>query len=211
MIFFANLFGNLGRNIDADLLRNFLAFFNRNLNRHLPWNLLANLAGHINANLFRNLLVGVHAVDLGNRGALGHIGGVGSFDRNLDTVGDRDVGALWAVAVGVTLVVSMSVSRADLFLNASALLLVGGGVSCDGNFGADILVDSDALLVRYVLVGGLALLVVDRLASLLVGRLALLVVDGLVDGLADGGVAGVTNGRHREQGQDQNLEDKVLS
>ena len=112
-----------------------------------------------------------------------------------------------------------------LLLNACALLLVGGGVSCDGNFGADILVDSDALLVWYVLVGGLAVLVVDRLASLLVlgllpglvdggasllvGRLALLVVDGLVDGLADGGVAGVTNGRHREQGQDQNLEDKV--
>ena len=114
MNFFANLFGNLGRNIDADLLRNVLAFFNRNLNRHLPWNLLANLAGHINANLFRNLLVGVHAVDLGNRGALGHVGGVGSFDGNLDAVGDRDVGALGgiAVAAGVALVVSMS--RADL-------------------------------------------------------------------------------------------------
>ena len=35
-------------------------------------------------------------------------------------------------------------------------------------------------------------------------RLALLVVDGLVDGLADGRVRSFTNGRRREQGQDQN-------
>ena len=81
---------------------------------HLSWDVLADLAGHINANFLRNLLVGVHAVDLGNRGALGHVGGVGSFDGNLDAVGDRDVGALGgiSVAVGVALVVSMS--RADL-------------------------------------------------------------------------------------------------
>ena len=87
---------------------------------HLSWDVLADLAGHINANFLRNLLVGVHAVDLGNRGALGHVGGVGSFDGNLDAVGDRDVGALGgiAVATGVALVVSMS--RADLQISNQA-------------------------------------------------------------------------------------------
>ena len=81
---------------------------------HLFGNVLADLAWHIDANLLLDLLVGVHTVGLGNRGALRNVGGVWSFDRNLDAVGNIDVSALGGIAVAIGGTFVVSVSLADL-------------------------------------------------------------------------------------------------
>ena len=74
-------------------------------------NILADLTGDINADSFGDSFVGVDAVSLRNRGALGNVADLGNLVRNLEAARDDDVGALGdAVTSSTTLVMMMTLS-----------------------------------------------------------------------------------------------------
>ena len=68
--FLGDQFWNLG----AGLSRDIDIFLNLNLDGNFVGHLLAYIPGHVSADSFRHLPAGVHAVLLGNLGALGNLG-----------------------------------------------------------------------------------------------------------------------------------------